>query len=521
MLLPLMVAALGHYLANSLGVAALTALSRRQRILETWRDHYLWASITYFSGAAAAALVFSLRHKAGWTSIGLSLPILSVTYFAYRVYLGKLAERQKYAEQILEINAGLELRIAERTSAIESVNQELATKNRELEKVSKMKAEFLAKMSHELRTPLNAIIGFSELLLHPRGRNFDEQQRAAFHQDILASGAHLLSLINDILDISKIEAGRTSFLPQLCELRPLIKKAISDFSPMAQAKGVQLTFSVHPLLQYVHLDPPKLTQILNNLISNAIKFTHSEGKVSVWVDAELPRTLVVQVVDNGIGIPAECQDKIFEAFYQVEASYSRSQDGSGLGLALVRELAHMHGGTASVESQPGVGSRFTVHLPGAVALEEESAAERPEKEIEESKIVPLHGRPAAQSAPLVLLVEDHPANARLATELLLGAGMEVLLATTAEEAFQLLRHHRRPSFILMDISLPRMDGLEATRRLRLDPELRDIPVIAVTAHAMTGDRERALEAGCIEHVSKPLDIEALYQVLQRVLDRTA
>jgi len=279
---------------------------------------------------------------------------------AFNTMTETLADRE---EELRRMNIGLDQQVRERTAELELKQQQLITANVELERASRLKSEFLANMSHELRTPLNAVNGFSELLLEETYGPLVARQRR-YVENILSSGKHLLQLINDILDLSKIEAGRMDLHVESFSLRQAIESAASVIQPLAQKKGLNVEVSIEPDLDAVELDPGKTKQVLYNLMSNAVKFTDS-GKISISASRSPAGGPWVELVvaDTGIGIKPEDQLRIFREFEQVDGSHARRYEGTGLGLALTRRLIELQGGTIRVESQVGRGSRFVVRLP--------------------------------------------------------------------------------------------------------------------------------------------------------------
>jgi len=279
---------------------------------------------------------------------------------AFNTMTTKLADRE---DELRRMNVGLEQKVRDRTSELEVKQEELMTANVELERASKLKSEFLANMSHELRTPLNAVIGFSELLLEESYGPLNPKQKR-YVENVLVSGKHLLQLINDILDLSKIEAGRMDVHAEEFSLRQTIENAVNVIQPLAQKKGLAVEVVIEPGLDQVLLDPGKTKQVLYNLMSNAVKFT-DKGKITISAarPAAEPNWVELSVADTGIGIKPEDQARIFREFEQLDGSHARRYEGTGLGLALTRKLVEVQGGSIHVDSEPGRGSRFTVRLP--------------------------------------------------------------------------------------------------------------------------------------------------------------
>jgi PAS domain S-box-containing protein len=425
----------------------------------------------------------------------------------------------------------------------------LQQKNVELKEASRMKSEFLANMSHELRTPLNAIIGFSALLRDGLMGELTEQQRGSTG-DILSSGKHLLSLINDILDLSKVEAGKGTLALELVPVSSFLASSLSIIREKAMARHIRLEIQATDELGSLIADSRKVKQILYNLLSNAVKFTGDGGLVTLcagrvtraavghvsgpWQGRSFPAPenefaefIEISVADSGIGISHDGLQRLFQPFSQIDSGLARKYDGTGLGLALVKLLVELHGGTVAVASCVGRGSRFTVWLPvrptedAVVALpaaDTDLAADHAPGASGPTFPEPSPGVPRAATPARVLVVEDNAANMRFAQFLLNAAGHVVLTATDAETALTLARAEQ-PALILMDIQLPGMDGLAATALLKHDPVTCAIPVIALTALAMKGDEERIRVAGCDGYIAKPMRHEEFLAVVAAQLAR--
>jgi PAS domain S-box-containing protein len=383
------------------------------------------------------------------------------------------------------------------------------------EAASRAKSEFLANTSHEIRTPLTAILGYTDMLLD---RDITAGERVAHVEAIRRNGEHLLAVMNDILDLSKIEAGKMTLEQVACSPITLVSEVTDLMRPRAAAKG--LAFEVEwrgPLPERITTDPTRLRQILLNLVSNAVKFTE-RGGVHVRVSLEAPderarRLLRIDVRDTGIGMTPEQQAGLFQPFMQADASTSRRFGGSGLGLLITRRLADLLGGEVRLESALGLGSTFSATVD-AGPLDGVRMIDRP------SGARPLAVAPAAPSEPLacrVLLVEDGPDNQRLIATILRKAGAEVTVAGNGQAGCDLVREatlRGEPyDVVLMDMQMPVLDGYAATAELRRSGYQR--PVIALTAHAMQGERERCLAAGCDDFVCKPISRPALIDTVRR------
>ena len=512
-LVALMLATLVFYLGNTYSIAGVVALANRLNVFRAWHENFLWSAPSFLAGGSLALGMAYFLDRFGLYAFVLSLPFCALIYYSYKLYLDKLEEKREHLEDIQRMNADLERKVRERTLELEIVNEKLQESNFELKRASSMKSEFLANMSHELRTPLNAIIGFSELLLDPGFGALAEEQKDHV-EDILGSGRHLLDLINDILDLSKIEAGKMQLNRESFAIAPVVHEAMALLRIEAGKKQIDLTFRIDGDSTDVLADRSKIKQVMYNLLSNAVKFTPSGGRVSLTVNRE-QELLLVSVADTGIGIGVEDQERIFQAFTQVDGSYARRYQGTGLGLALVKKFIEMHGGQVRVTSTINAGSTFTFRIP---LLQPAESGDRVRPAAGDNEPAPVtaeldgpaqvEGRfdPARpdDAGELIMVVEDNPSSMRLFASLLRSAGYRVVEKTSGEEALHALRSVI-PRLILMDIQLPGMDGLEVARALRDDPDRSGIPIVALTAHAMQGDEKRAREAGCSGYITKPIE----------------
>jgi signal transduction histidine kinase/CheY-like chemotaxis protein len=502
----LMVATLVFYLANTYSVSGVVALANRLPVLRVWQDNFLWSAPSFLAGGSLALGMSYFLDRYGIGSFLLSLPFCVLIYYSYKLYLEKLEERRQHLKDIEQMNADLERKVRERTL--------------ELERANSLKSEFLANMSHELRTPLNAIIGFSELLLDPGFGPLSEDQRG-YAADIHSSGRHLLNLINDILDLSKIEAGKMRLRREVFPLGPVVEEAMALLRVDAARKRLTFTTDVESSRDRLEADRSKVKQVLSNLLSNAVKFTPSGGAVTVRLRGD-GAWIHLAVEDTGIGIRPEDQARIFDAFTQVDGSLARQYQGTGLGLTLVRRFVEMHGGRVSVESLPERGSRFLVDLPGRRPPAEEEPVGEETPSDGPAVMAPGDGGGAgatgASSDDPIFVIEDNPSNLKLVRDLLRSRGYAVASSSTGEEALDALKF-LRPRLILIDVQLPGMDGLQVARVLAARPAIRDVPIVALTAHAMPGDEERAREAGCIAYVSKPIEAAAFLSLVERLLGR--
>jgi PAS domain S-box-containing protein len=448
--------------------------------------------------AGKGTVRFRYRHKDGsyrWIeSTG------TVILDADGTVLGSVMGSRDVTEQVMASDQA-----QERSNVLRLQSEDLAAAVRQLEAASRAKDEFLASMSHELRTPLNGILGMAEVLGSGIHGNLGERQQRCLRV-VEEGGRHLLSLINDILDVAKIEAGRLVLNPEPCSVLGVCRASVAMVQAAAERNRIDLTFDVDRNATPVVADARRLQQILFNLLSNAVKFTPSGGRVSLEarVDPEL-RQIEFAVSDSGPGIAAEDVGKLFRPFTQLDTRLAREHGGSGLGLALVRHMTQLHGGKVEVRTEPGRGSRFSVLLPwtprpgGAPS----GAAFRP---VGSTAPAPSPGR--STSAPTVVLVDDDPAAAEVLTSYLGASGIRLEVATNGPAGLDLVAAVQ-PDVVLMDIQLPGMDGLEVIRRLKADGDGNGPRVIALTALAMTGDRERMIAAGADDYLSKPVSLQVL------------
>ena len=394
---------------------------------------------------------------------------------------------------------------------------ELNVTNAKLAKALRAKDEFLANMSHELRTPLNAVLGKAEILLEGINGPLNEKQVASI-QVIEESGNHLLDLINDILDVAKIEAGKISLDIQPVILANICESSMQFVRQMAHKKSIKLNADIDHSLKTCQADARRLKQILINLLSNAVKFTPVGGEVGLNVVYEPEREAIqFQVWDTGIGISAEDMQRLFQPFSQVDSSLARSHEGTGLGLSLVYHLADLHGGSISLESEVGVGSCFTVTLPQNPTVNSEQIRERAQADRAHyafEQITKQHFFPGEE--PLILLVEDSETNIEIISEYLPVWGYKLLVASTGREALARARE-MQPDLILMDVQIPEIDGLTAVRELRQDKNFAHTPIVVLTALAMSGDRERCLAEGADEYLSKPVELRELVRIINQLL----
>jgi two-component system, sensor histidine kinase and response regulator len=398
-------------------------------------------------------------------------------------------ERRQRLESLIELNGAYR---RARDEAIEASN---------------LKSAFLRNVSHEIRTPMNGVLGMNELLLTT---NLTDEQRA-YAQQVEASGEHMLAVINDILDISKIESGRIDLDPVDFDLRETVEQACAPADLEAHAKGLELNIEIDRRApEIVRGDRARVRQVLMNLAGNAVKFT-AKGTATVRVAPTGQGHIRFEVTDTGVGIEAQLIERMFEPFVQADVSTTREFGGNGLGLAIAKELVELMGGAIGATSEVGVGSTFWFELP----LPPVAAAPPPSPRDDPNH---LRVRRVEPDAALVLIVEDSPVNRLVAAHVLERLGYRSHVVNDGREALQALASQHYDA-VLMDCQMPDIDGYEATRELRRREQgLRRTPVIAMTAHAMTGDRAKCLEAGMDDYITKPVRSQTLADVLRRWIE---
>lgn len=402
-----------------------------------------------------------------------------------------ITERKHFESELVKARDELEIRVHERTAELQRA-KEVA------ESASQAKMQFLANMSHEIRTPLNSILGFAELLATEK---LSEGERENFLDRVRANGTQLLHLIDDILDLSKFEAGRIPIHESEFSLRALIDDVVNSFSPQQKAKSLLVKVDFAPdTPRFIQTDAHRLRQILANLIGNAIKFS-DRGEVSIRVRPGVR----VDILDTGVGISKEHQALLFQPFSQGDSSVARRFGGTGLGLVLSRRIAETMGGKLELaHSELGHGSHFWFEIPVKVV---DQGAQKMESHAKAAPDRVLHKK-------RILCAEDSPDNAFLISHYIQSTGAEVDIANDGLEALEMLAKNSY-DLVLMDMQMPRMDGLEATRRMR-ERGFRK-PIIALTAHALAAEAQRSKQAGCDLHLTKPIDGQELVQTLREVL----
>lgn len=520
-----------------------TVLNSLKKLSAMERDSAFTAyqNSNYFAGiivkVTVAFTLAALVLAAGlWIILTRSIvrPILAIEESARKIGQGMLDQRvpvatndeigslaiefNKMSENLKDYYATLEKKVAGRTEELKAANDELVEKKRTLEfanmelvEANAIKSQFLANVSHELRTPLNSIIGFSELLLEKAFGDLNDRQMQ-YVEFVHSSGGHLLQLINNILDLSKIEAGRMGVVMEDFPILETIGEILGILKPVAHQRNITIESKTAIASPMIRADRVKFKQILLNLLNNAVKFNVDGGEISVdWEIIEEPsgmkmeRFYVFKIRDTGIGVKKEDIPKLFKEFEQIDSSFSREYGGTGLGLALTKRLVELHKGSVWVESEPGVGSTFYVKMPkGTEDIDVPSAPVLMQAVQQTSQDTDEH--------PLVLIASESQDINRLLEIYLESGYYDVAIAS---DGIDLLRraHELKPFAIVMGISIPKKDGWEALNDLKSDPATRDIPVVVISS---TENQELAYALGAAEYLQKPINKEGLLKMLWRL-----
>jgi signal transduction histidine kinase/ActR/RegA family two-component response regulator len=422
------------------------------------------------------------------------------------------------------------LNLAQATVIKDEMLANMANIHAELARATRLKDEFLASMSHELRTPLNAVLGMSEALLDELCGGLEARQRRAI-EAIAQSGQHLLELINDILDLAKIESGKLELQCQVVPIAGLLQSSVDCVRQLATARNITISTQIDPSVDSVWLDDRRFRQVLINLLSNAIKFTLDGGAVSLRVAPGRERSGVCfTVADTGIGIAPEHLPQLFEPFVQIDSRLNRQYAGTGMGLALVRRIVELHQGKVRVISEVGQGSQFILEGPwecSAAAMVSDrrsvigplapALTPRPSPRPAEAELLPAIAPPSHNAAAKrILIADDNVLNTYLFSEYLQEEGYQVVLARNGQEALASLQQ-TACDLVIMDIQMPVMDGLTTIGQLRQQDQFQHLPIIALTALAMPGDQQRCLQAGATEYMSKPVQLKHLTHRIQHWL----
>src|SRR5215213_6281621 len=502
--------ALIQYLANTVLIAIEKASKIHESIWNTWRTYYLWTSVTYFAGASAAGISAILIKSYGFYAVVATAPIIFIICFTYQTYLKNIEASLEQTEAARLHVEELSRYITELQRSEEGRGQLLQRAERaraESEAANRIKDEFLATLSHELRTPLTSLLGWSSVL---RDGKRDDKILAQGLDAIDRNARMQAQLIDDLLDVSRIVSGKLNLEVRPLDIASVARAAINVVQPAADAKGITLDYYAEPGLGAISADSGRLHQIIWNLLSNAVKVTPHGGKISMRVEQDGGDARVT-VKDRGQGIDSEFLPRVFDRFRQADSSTTRSFGGLGLGLAIVRHLVELHGGTVSAQSD-GVnkGANFTVTFP-LMADRTEPVTHAPE--ISFSDTYSLDGLK-------VLLVDDEPEARQIISTVITRTGAEVRACQSAHEALAKLSEWK-PDVILSDIAMPEEDGYSFIRQVRSLPPDKggDTPAAALTAYARDIDRRQALAAGYQMHIAKPIGASQLVTMIARLAGR--
>ena len=423
----------------------------------------------------------------------------------------EVEERRRAQLEVMRLNDELEARVHDRTTQLERSNQDLVLATAAAEEANRAKSEFLSNMSHELRTPLNAIIGFGQLLSGPDAHPVQAAQGREFVAYIVNAGRHLLTLINDILNLAQIEAGKLTLSVEPVELDEVLMECRAMMAPLAEKRDVRMLFPTASR-STVDADRTRLSQVLLNLLSNAVKYNREHGTVVVDVTRTAPNRVRVLVQDTGLGMQPEQLESLFQPFNRLGQETGK-QEGTGIGLVLTRHLVELMGGSLGVRSAPGTGSVFWVELRAQPLVEGGITVLPGPVDERKNGAVDVERR----TGTLVLYIEDNPASQQLVSSALAHRpNTRLLLAANGKEGLELARA-TLPDVILMDNNMPVLSGTEAQAMLRADPRTAGIPIIALTANAMPAAIAKGLAAGFISYLTKPVDIGELERTLDNAL----
>jgi signal transduction histidine kinase/ActR/RegA family two-component response regulator len=506
------VMALVQYIANTTLIAVEKSSKIKESIWNTWRTYYLWTSVTYFAGASAAGIIAILIDKYGFYAVVATVPIIIIICFTYQTYLKNIENSVAQTEAARLHVEELSKYIAELQRSEEARGQLLLRAERaraEAEAANRIKDEFLATLSHELRTPLTSLLGWSSVL---REAKRDEKVLSQGLEAIDRNARVQAQLIDDLLDVSRIVSGKLNLEVRPLDISSVTRAAISVVQPAADAKSISLEYWAEPGMGAISADSARVHQIIWNLLSNAVKFTPHGGKIFIRVEQDGSDARVT-VRDTGQGIDSEFLPRVFDRFRQADSSTTRSFGGLGLGLAIVRHLVELHGGTVSAQSE-GVnqGAIFSATFP-LLADRAEPIVSAHSGEMSSLEIRSLDGL-------RVLLVDDEPEARQIISTVITRTGAEVRACTSASEALAKLAEWK-PDVILSDIAMPDEDGYSFIGKVRELPRDRggEIPAAALTAYARDVDRRQALAAGYQMHIAKPISASQLIIMVAKLAGR--
>ena len=506
-ILAICVMALVQYVTNTVLIAVEKSYKIDQTVWLTWKKFYLWTSVTYFAGASAAGILAHLIIAFGFYAVLGTIPIVAIIYLTYDTYLKNIEASEAQIDLAQRHVDDLSGYIAELQRSEEERGQLLLREQQaraEAEAANRIKDEFLATLSHELRTPLTSLLGWSNLL---RSSQTDEELVAKGLEVIERNAKSQAQLIEDLLDVSRIISGKLRLDVQPLDLSASIEAAISVVRPAAEAKSILLTYSYGPRVGTISGDSARLQQVIWNLLSNAVKFTPEGGRVNVVLE-RVDSHARVTVSDNGKGISREFLPRVFDRFRQGDSSTTRAYGGLGLGLAIVRHLVELHGGTVHAESEgEGKGSAFSVMFPlisaRAISGSYSLASFTENEQLTAPSASALEGL-------RVLVVDDEPDARQIIGTVIAQSGADVRTCKSAREGLEMLKDWK-PDVLMSDIGMPGEDGYEFIDKVRSlsDESGGRIPAAALTAYARDEDRQRALAAGYQMHVAKPISSSQL------------
>lgn len=506
--------AMVQYIANTTLVAVEKSYKIGESTWNTWKTYYLWTSVTYFAGASAAGIVAILIKTYGFYAVVATVPIILIICFTYQTYLKNIETSAAQAESAKRHVEELSRYVAELQRSEEAREQLLVRAERarsEAEAANRIKDDFLATLSHELRTPLTSLLGWACVL---RGEQINDGLLTQGLEAIERNARVQAQLIDDLLDVSRIVSGKLHLNVRPLDLSFVVQAAINVVHPAADAKGIKLDFRAQPGLSAISGDSSRLQQVVWNLLSNAVKFTHPGGKIDVRLDQTSDHVRVT-IGDSGQGIDPEFLPSVFDRFRQADSSTTRNVGGLGLGLAIVRHLVELHGGTVAAASDGvGKGATFSASFP---ILSQRTDALMMGYSGETTRLE-LHSLEGLR----VLLVDDEPEARQIISTVITRTGAEVRACESAGEALATLVEWK-PDVLMSDIAMPGEDGYSLIRKVRsLSREQGgETPAAAFTAYARDEDRQRALSAGYQMHIAKPISSTQLVSMIAQLAGRVS
>ena len=516
-LIAICVMALVQYIANSSLIAVEKSCKLNESVFQTWKKYYLWTSITYFAGASAAGIIAHLINTFGFYAVFAAVPIIAIIYLTYQTYLKNIRVSEAQAELAQRHVEELSGYVAELKRAEEERDRLLLREQQaraEAEAANRIKDEFLATLSHELRTPLTSLLGWACLL---RGSQLDEALLTKGLEAMERNAKIQAQMIDDLLDVSRIISGKLHLEVRPVDMSSVIEAAISVVQPAADAKSIYLTYTRGGRKTAISGDSARLQQVVWNLLSNAVKFTPEGGRIEVHLAREDSHAQII-VRDTGKGICPDFLPQVFDRFRQADSSTTRVYGGLGLGLAIVRHLVELHGGTAHAASDgEGQGATFSAIFPLLPATIASDAIVSPRDDRKA-----FLNNSAALKGLRVLVVDDEPDARQIIGTVIAQSGAEVRVCESATAALEILSYWK-PDVLMSDIGMPGEDGYSLISKLRSLSAERGghIPAAAFTAYAREDDRKRALAAGYQMHIAKPVSSGQLVATVAHLAGRAA